>query len=148
MVHILDKFYWYGICCSPVLNFQMFSGRNCHFRLLLGTLDMLQFFEILRNCRNWAKKLIWLLILRVFLFIPLYTLWDTPQELANWKTLLRCICGKFHQYSICGCEIKNFQNFFVLIQHQWNGPYLEFFGPLLPQIVFDLVKTLTRGSLQ
>ena len=28
------------------------------------------------------------------------------------KDLIKiCICGKFHQYSISGCEVKNFQSF-------------------------------------
>ena len=71
--------HWYEICCSPVLSFKCFrTSRNCHFRLLLGGFliritqkqlpfltihekqddasDMPQFFEILRNGRNWAKK--------------------------------------------------------------------------------------------
>ena len=43
---------------------------------------MLQFFEVLRNGLNWAKKLIFWLILRVFLFMLLYTPWDTPHDFA------------------------------------------------------------------
>ena len=94
--------HWYEICCSPVFSFKCFrTSRNCHFRLLLigfliripqkqltffttdekqdAASDMPQFFEILRNGRNCF-----------FLFTPSYTLWDTPQDFANWKTLLRC----------------------------------------------------------
>ena len=108
VVHVLGKFYWYGICYSPVLDFQMLL---CEQKLLFGGFldrtpqmqltfltsddkqddasDMLQFYEVLRNGRNWAKKSILLHILRGFLFTPLYTLWDTHQDFANWKTLLR-----------------------------------------------------------
>ena len=81
VVQILDKFYWYGICSSPVQNFNCFCIAKtvilCCFLggFLARTLqiqptfltsndtqddasDMLQFFEVLRNGLNWAKKLI------------------------------------------------------------------------------------------
>ena len=78
---------------------------------------MLQFCEVLSNGQYWAKKLgFFCSFWEIFCLQPC-----TPYEMntkifPNWKTLLRCICGNFHQYSICGCEIKNAQIFFVLIQ--------------------------------
>ena len=77
------------------------------------TSDMLRFLLKYYDW-NWTKKLVFWLILRGFLFMPSDTLWVTPQDFARWKTLLRYIIhirGKFHQFSICGCEVKNFQNF-------------------------------------
>ena len=63
----------------------------------------MQFFEVFRNSPNWAKKLI-------FLFI-LHTMRDSPR-ICQIKDLIKIyICGKFHQYSICGCEIKKCQSF-------------------------------------
>ena len=86
--------------------------------------------------------MIFLLILRTFLFRLSYTLWHTPQDIPNWKTLLRYTCGKIHQYSTCGCEIKKFQFLFELIQHPWNGPFLGFFGPYSPKYCLILLKLL------
>ena len=82
----------------PVMANKMMYHLSCHHWCI-----MVQFFEVLRNGRNGAKKL--------FLLTPSYTLWD----FANWKTLLRHTYDKFHLYSICGCEIKNFLNFLYLL---------------------------------
>ena len=114
----------------PVMASKTMHHLSCHHWCI-----MVHFFEVLRNGRNGAKKL--------FLLTPSYTLWD----FANWKTLLRHTCGKFHLYSICGCEIK-ISKYFVFIEHPWNGLFLGYFGPLLPQILFDIEEVLTRGSLQ
>ena len=84
--------------------------------------------------------MIFSLILGVFLFTPSNTLWDTLQDFANWKTLLKCICGKFHQYSICRCEIKNCQVFFVLIQHPRNSPIWDFLGAYSPKYCLIMLK--------
>ena len=97
---------------------------------------MLQFFEVLRNGQNWAKKLIFLLILKVFLFTPSYTLWDTPQDFANWKTFLRYICGKLHQYSICGCELVFLYWFSI---HEM-APFWDFLGPYSPKYCLILLE--------
>ena len=99
--------------------------RNCRFTLLLGEFlartpqkqpsfltsdgkqddvsDMLQFFEVFRNCLIWAKKLIFWLILHPMRHTPRF---------CQMKDLIKIyICGKFHQYRICGCEMKDFQVF-------------------------------------
>ena len=65
------------------------------------------FIEVLRNGWNWAKKVFLGLILRGFCLTPL-----TPYELRP-KTLSnkRHMRGKFHQYSIYSCDVKNFQSY-------------------------------------
>ena len=49
------------------------------------------FIEIIRNGQNFAKKLIFGVILRGFLFMFSYTLWIMSQGFTNGKTLLRYI---------------------------------------------------------
>ena len=118
-MHILGKFHWYWICSSRVLIFRCFcTSRSCHFRLLLGvfwlellkmlsvlfrifTSDDMQDFQddasdmlwIILKYYGWncAKKLIFWLNLRGFLFTPSDTLWVTPKDFSKWKTLLRYI---------------------------------------------------------
>ena len=46
--------------------------------------------------------------------------------------------GKFHLYSICGCQFVNFQMF------PWIGPFWGVLGPLLPRIWFSLAEICTR----
>ena len=59
---------------------------------------------------KWSKlgqKSFWL-ILWVFLFMPSYTLSYAPR-FCQMKDLIKIyICGKFHHYSICGCDVKDF----------------------------------------
>ena len=51
------------------------------------------FIEVLRNSRNWAKN----------------TLFELRPRLCQIKGLMKIyICGNFHQYRICGCEVKRF----------------------------------------
>ena len=65
---------------------------------------------------------------------------------CQMKDLIKIyICSNFHQYSICNCEIKNFQNFIDSASMKW--PLFGFFWPLFSQILFDLAEILTRGSL-
>ena len=54
--------------------------------------------------------------------------------------------GNFHSYSICGCQVKNCQSFFVPICIHEIALWV--FEPLLPQILCDLGKIFTRGSIQ
>ena len=58
------------------------------------------------------------------------------------------ICGKFYQYSICGCDVKNFHKVFCIDSASMKWPLFEFFGHFFPQILFNLAEILTRGSLQ
>ena len=49
------------------------------------------FIDVFRNGQNWAKKLIFWLVLWIFLFTPSQTYELHPKILPNWKTLLRYI---------------------------------------------------------
>ena len=85
-------------------------------------------------------KMIFWLIQRGFLF--------TPSYLHNR--------GKFHQYSICGCQVKNFQSFSYRFSiHEIApflrdggglGPYSPKYGPtllkFLPEVVYKQTKSV------
>ena len=47
--------------------------------------------------------------------------------------------GKFHQYSICGCQVKIFKLCLLI-------PYWEVSGPLLPKVLSNFAEILTRVS--
>ena len=53
---------------------------------------------------------------------------------------------EFHQYSICGCQVKIFK-----VLHTYAAsmkwPFMDFFGPLLPQIWPDFAEIFTRDSV-
>ena len=92
----------------------------------------MQFFEVFRNGPNWAKKLIFLLIL--------HTMRDPPR-ICQMKDLIKIyICGKFHQYSICGCEIKNVKVFCTDSVSMEMAPFYDFFGPYSPKYCLILLK--------
>ena len=42
-----------------------------------------------------------------FIYAHLH-LWVTPQNFAKWGLIKIYICGKFHHYSICDCEVEDF----------------------------------------
>ena len=138
------------------------SSRNCHFTLLLGWFlvrtpqmqptfltsddkqddasDMLQFSEVFRNGLNWAKKMIFWFILLLMRHITKFCQIQDLIKIYIWS--------KFYQYSIWGCEMKDFKCFLYWFSIHEMSPFLRFFAPLLPQILFDLTETLTVGSLQ
>ena len=95
------------------------------------------FIEPLRNGENCAKKLIFWVILWVFLCTPSSTLWITLQDFAKWKTFLIYIyiCDKFHHYRICGSEIKNFQSFLINSASMKWPLFGYFLAPISPNIV-------------
>ena len=107
------------------------------------------FIKVLRNDQNWAKILIFWLILGGFFGVVLYPMNFIPR-FCQMKYLIKIyiyiyiyiyICGKFHHYSICSCEI----NFFIdSASMKW--PLFRFFWLLFPQKLFDLAEILTRGS--
>ena len=102
------------------------------------------------SIKKWSKlgqKVDFLFILRVFLFMPSYTLWVTPQDFAKWKTLLRYISVvSFISIAFVVVKLKIFKVFRIDSAFmQW--PFLRVFGPLLPQILFNLAEILTRCSV-
>ena len=72
--------------------------------------------EVLRYGQNWAKKLIFCSFWVFFVYALMHPMGYAPRFCQMEDLIKIYVCGKFHQYSICGCEVKNFQ-FFVLIQH-------------------------------
>ena len=86
------------------------------------------------SIKKWSKlgqKADFLLILRVFLFMPSYTPWVTPQDFAKWKTLLRYISViSFISIAFVVVKSKIFKVF-----HN-DSPFMKWsllggFGPLL-----------------
>ena len=66
------------------------------------------FIEVLRNDQNWGMKLIFWLVLGGFFYALLHPMSYVPR-FCQMKYIVKIyICGKFHQYSICGCEVKDF----------------------------------------
>ena len=106
------------------------------------------FIEGLRIGQNLAKKLMFLLILRDFYLCPL-DLYPTSYatNFFQIKGLINIyIYRKFHQYSICGCEVENFQRFSYWFSiHEW--PLLGFFGPYSSKYCFKLAEVSTRRSV-
>ena len=58
-------------------------------------------------------------------------------ERPSLSTYLR---GKFHQYSICGCEFKNFRSFSCLFSIHKIAPFWDFLGPYFPKYCSTLLK--------
>ena len=69
----------------------------------------------------------------------------TPRFCQMKDLINTYICGKFHQYSICGWEIKNFQSFLYWFSiHEMASFWV--FWLLFPQLLFNLDEILIRGS--
>ena len=93
--------------------------------------------DILRNGQNWAKKLIFWLNLRVFLFTP----YEIHSKILPIKSLIKIyICVKFHQYSICGCEIKNFQSILYWFSINELAPFWDLLGTCSRKYCLILLK--------
>ena len=118
---------------------------------------MLQFFEVLRNYLNWAWKLIFWLTLRVFLFMLSYTIWDTHQDFAKWKPLLRWISVvRFISIAYVVVKLKFFQ-LFAWIRYPWYGSLWAFTPPqnivwscwkLWPSVVSDKKNSVFEKSFK
>ena len=72
------------------------------------------------------------LILRVFIYILLHPTNYTPRFCQTRDLIEIYICGKFHQYSICVCEIKKFQKFLCIDSASMKWPLFELFDPYFP----------------
>ena len=104
------------------------------------------FIEVLRDGRNWAKKLIFCSFWKFFLFMPSYTLWVMAQDFAKWKTLLRYISVvSFISIAFVVVKLKVFKVFRIDSAFM-KRPLFGDFGPVLPQILVNLAKILTRCS--
>ena len=80
----------------------------------------------------------------VFLFILFYILWVTPQDSAKWKTLLRYIfVVSFISIALVVVKLKILKAFHIdSVSMKW--PLLEGFGPLLLQILFNLLLNIVQ----
>ena len=83
-----------------------------------------------------------------FVYAPLHPMSYAPRFCQMKDVIKIYIYGKFHQYSICGCKVKNFQSFSHRLSLHEMVPFGVFFGPLLPQILFNFAEILTKGILQ
>ena len=68
----------------------------------------------------------------------------TPRFCQMEDLIKLYICGTFHQYSICGCEIKNFQSLLHWFSIHEIDPFC--FLAHISHISFDLAESLSRGS--
>ena len=77
-----------------VVKFVWNSNHECIARYC--SWHVTDFTLFLENTWNWARKLIFCLILRGFLSTTSYVLWVTPQSFAKWKVSWRyIIAGSF-----------------------------------------------------
>ena len=82
--------------------------------------------------KSWFFGSFW----EYFLFMPSYTLWVYAPRFSQIKGLIKIyICCKFHQYSICGCEVKNFQYFSYWFSIHEMVLFWRFWALTLPNIV-------------
>ena len=112
------------------------------------------FYKMLKIPKNSAKKLIFWFIFGSFWITPYYALEVTPQFLYQMKELIQIHNrGKFHLYSISGCEVKKFEMFswwwsIHEMAHFWafSGPKSSKCGSILlkfaPQLLLKESKTL------
>ena len=99
------------------------------------------FIKVLRKDQNWAKILIFWLILGGFLASS-YTLWISSQDFAKWNTLLRYI--SVVSFIIIAYVVVKL--IFCIDSASMKWPLFRFFWLLFPQKLFDLAEILTRGS--
>ena len=110
--------------------------------------------------KNSAKNLNFWLIFGSFWITPSHTLLVTPQFLCQMRGLMEVHNhGKFHLYSISGCEVKKFEMF----SWRWSihemahfggflGPNSPKYGSIslkfLPEVVPKDTKTVFEESLK
>ena len=110
--------------------------------------DMLLF---LLNYEKWLKlgqKTYILVYFEMFLVYFLLLPKSYAPRFCQIKDLIKIhVLGKFHQYSICGCEVKNFQSFSYVFSIDEIAPFWggQDFSHLFPEIMSNLAKILTRG---
>ena len=106
---------------------------------------MRHFFLEDEMVKIWPKKLFFVSFCEFFCLCPL-----TPYELhprfCQMKDFIKIyIFGKFHQCSISGCEIKNFQSFLYWFRIHEIAPFWVFWL-LFPHLLFNPDEILTRGN--
>ena len=89
---------------------------------------------MLKIPKNSAKKLNFRLIFGSFSITPSYALLVTPQFLLGIKGLMEMYnCGKFHLYSICGCQAIKSEMFLWRWRIHEMAHFRGFWGPSFPK---------------
>ena len=89
---------------------------------------------MLKTPKNSAKKLNFWLIFGSFSITPSYALSVTPQFLCQIKGLMKMYNrGKFHLYSICGCQVIKFEMFSWRCSIHEMAHFGGFLGPNSPK---------------
>ena len=106
------------------------------------------FIKVLRNVQSWAKKLIfWFTLRGFFVYVFLDPMSYIP-EFFQMKDLIKIyICGTFHNYSICGCEVNNFQSFlfyFSILKMAPSGFFLGLYCPTYCSIKAQCLKNPSK----
>ena len=104
---------------------------------------------MLKIPKNSAKKLNFRLIFGSFSITPSYALLVTPQFLLGIKGLMEMYnCGKFHLYSICGCQALKFEMFLWRWRIHEMAHFGRFWGPSFPKYGPILLKFLPEVLLK
>ena len=91
--------------------------------------------------KNSAKNLNFWLIFGSFWITPSHTLLVTPQFLCQMRGLMEVHNhGKFHLYSISGCEVKKFEMFLWRWSIHEMTDFWAFLGPNSPKCGPTLLK--------
>ena len=118
----------YQICTSHAI-----QGNELH---------MLRFLMQPKYMSKLSQKLNFFLpyFKRLFVYALLHPLSSTL-IFCKLKDLIKVHnCGKFHLYSVCGCQVKNFQSFSCKIRIH-TGPIFEgLLGPCSPKNGLILLK--------
>ena len=78
----------------------------------LSVEQMTQIFLEGKIVKVWPKNLFFVSFCKFFFLYALLHPMNYNRRFCQMKGLNKIyICGKFHQYSLCGSEIKNFQSF-------------------------------------
>ena len=101
------------------------------------------FENILKIPKNSAEKLNFWLIFGSFLIPPSYALLVTPQFFRQIKGLMKMYNpGKFHFYSISGCQVMKFEMFSWQCSIHEMAHFRRFLGPNSPKYGQILLKFL------
>ena len=106
------------------------------------------FYSSLKNSQKLIKRTDFLAHSKVFfIYTLLHPMGYSPISCKIKGLMIIHNFGNFHQYSIFGCQVKNFQKFLIPIQHPWNGPCF-FFGSYSTWYGSILMKISCRNWIQ
>ena len=143
------------------------TSRNCHFRLFLGG------FLTSDDMQHDASNSIWFLLkyqeivkigpeislahfVRFFVYALLHLMSYAP-KFCRMKDLMKIyICGKFHQYSICGCGAKRILDWVSIHEMApfygvWGPYFLKYCSILLKcwrEVVFNKPNSVFKKSFK